>query len=405
MDALMTADRLVSACSDDGFDAGVLVVAELEPVAGPGAPVKPAVYADRQYQEDRRWVRANDELVERAVVVIDNVPSQANRLEAALLSLRDRLGLPDLVLDLSTVGDLPPHLPRRLSCFEFPHRNADAYLRDAELDATPFPKTEVGRAIFSATADDAEALLAWMPQSLLFGFWQTHLGKKRSQAKLARSWVSEIVGVEPATTDTRTLGVKGDPLNLSIDDAVSVDDLDTATWDLTGGAKAGKRRAGDSLAEIGHGQVPVTSSDAAPAAVSFRHIEQRSSVTFAGLRRVSFGSPERNAAGRALLVALGLVAHVAAFGRAFSLRSGCDLRATGTTWTWLGSGADTTIPALAIDDAVALFRDCVEVAEATDLPVGDRWQTPILLTPQPKLASVIAKSWPSMSEDSAGAGH
>ena len=49
--------------------------------------------------------------------------------------------MPELVLDFSDVGSLPAHLPRRLSSLEFPHRNADAYLRDARLGDTDLTKT------------------------------------------------------------------------------------------------------------------------------------------------------------------------------------------------------------------------------------------------------------------------
>ena len=111
------------------------------------------------------------------VLVIDNEPSQANRLEAALEQRRAELGLPEIVLDLTSVGALPPHLPAQISSFRFPHRNADAYLRDAMLNGTKFLNTEVGAAIFGATADKPEALLQWFPQALLFGFWQSHLGR------------------------------------------------------------------------------------------------------------------------------------------------------------------------------------------------------------------------------------
>ena len=153
------------------------------------------------------------------MLVIDNEPSQSNRLEAALEQRRAELGLPEIVLDLTSVGALPPHLPAQISSFRFPHRNADAYLRDAMMDGTRFPKSEAGAAIFSATADKPEALLQWFPQALLFGFWQSHMGK-RSQAKLARAWISEIIGVEPAAAGVRRLGLKGDPLNLSVAEAV-----------------------------------------------------------------------------------------------------------------------------------------------------------------------------------------
>lgn len=231
-------DRLLAACGDLSEDAGITIHTVLEPLAGPGAPVKPAVYEGGRYQLDRRWDYEVDPPEPVDVVVIDNVPSQANRLEAALERLRDRLGLPEIVLDLSGLAALPPHLPKSLSSFRFPHRQADAYLRDALLDGKRFPDTDLGRALLAANADEPNALLQWFPQALLFGFWQSHLGKKRSQAKLARSWVSEIVGYRPATVETRVLAVKGDPLALSVDEPALFDENDLlAGWSLVEGAK------------------------------------------------------------------------------------------------------------------------------------------------------------------------
>src|SRR5690606_38536877 len=175
-----------------------------------------------------------------------------------------------------------------------------------------FTSTAVGAAIFSATADRPQALFEWFPQALLFGFWQSHLGKKRTQAKLPRSWVSEVVGYEPATTGTRVLGLKGDPMNLSIEEPVqwNEDDLLGDEWSpVDGGSKStekGKKR--DRLSNLGHGQVPVSENEAAPAAISFAHVAQRATVSFASLRRIHTGDAEASAAGRALLVALGLAA-------------------------------------------------------------------------------------------------
>ena len=66
-------------------------------------------------------------------------------------------------------------------------------------------------------------------------------------------------------------------------------------------------------------------ADASAAAVSFASVTQRATVSFAQLRRVGLGAghgPDADAAARALLVALGLHAHVLAFGRGFALRSG-----------------------------------------------------------------------------------
>ena len=132
MACMITLKKLRGACADDSFDDGIRIDTDLVPLAGPGGPVKPAVYEGGTYQQDRRWA-APDDAEPTLVIVIDNVPSQANRLEEALRRNLASARVPELVLDLSDLSDLPAHLPRRLSSLEFPHRNADAYLRDAKL--------------------------------------------------------------------------------------------------------------------------------------------------------------------------------------------------------------------------------------------------------------------------------
>ena len=382
----LDADALIAACSNESADAGITITSALEPLGGPGSPVKPASYEGGRFQADRRWWGGGTERRPVDVLVIDNEPSQANRLVAALEQRRADLGLPEIVLDLSSIGELPPHLPGRISSFRFPHRNADAYLRDAMLNGTRFLSTDTGAAIFSATADNPEVLLQWFPQALLFGFWQSHLGKKRAQAKLARAWVSESIGVEPAAATVRRLGLKGDPLNLSVPDAVEFDPND-----LTGGWQFSAK--GKKLADVGHGQVPVGGDDAALAPVSFREVVQQATVSFAALRRVR---PQKGAAeARALLSSLGLVAHLAAFGRSFSLRSGAELRPTGTAWTWLGKTGEQQMEAPSLDAAIQVFRECVSKAEQAGLPVGQQWaSSPLVLTPAVNLAGAIRKTWP-----------
>ena len=76
-------DSLVAGCADDSFDDGIRIDTELEPLSGPGGTVKPAVYEGGTYQTDRRWASPADE-APTPVIVIDNVPSQANRLEEAI---------------------------------------------------------------------------------------------------------------------------------------------------------------------------------------------------------------------------------------------------------------------------------------------------------------------------------
>ena len=392
-------DLLLRGSGDASFDAGIRIDTELTPLAGAGGPVKPAVYEGGRYQEDWRWGSPDDD-EPTPVIVIDNVPSQANRLEDALRRNRGLVPVPEFVLDLSSLPNLPAHLPDQLSSLEFPHRNADAYLRDARLGDEDFIKTELGESIFGATAGKAGPLMAWFPQALLYGFWQSHLGKKRHNTKHARAWVSEIVGWKPAATDTRVFGLKGDSLNLSTDETVVSNPDDRAKWTLGRGeqVEGGKK---DKLSEMGHGQVPFMGDEAAAAAVSFSRVSQRATVSFAQLRRVSLGdgrAESADAASRALLVALGLYAHLLAFGGSFALRSGADLRPARSTATWLGSGGDDEC---ALGDAsamAALLRDALEHAMSAGVPLDGWGGAPVVLTPKDNLRKAIRATWPDLAD-------
>ncbi len=391
-------EALLAGCADDSFDDGIRIDTELVPLAGPGGPVKPAVYEGGAYQTDRRWAAPGDAEA-TPVIVIDNVPSQANRLEDALRRHRDSTSIPELVLDLSKLEHLPAHLPRRLSSLQFPHRSADAYLRDARFGDQDFIKTELGRAIFGATAPACGPLMAWFPQALLYGFWQSHLGKKGHNSKHARAWVSEIIGWQPATTETKVLGLKGDPLNLNTDEAVTSNPDDRTKWDVGKGERVegGKN---DKLSEIGHGQVPFMGADATSASVSFARVTQRATVSFAQLRRIGLGdrSVEADTAARALLVALGLHAHQLAFGRGFALRSGADLRPTATTVTWLGSGGDEACDLGDADVTCELLRSAREHAESVKVPLDGWNEQPPVLLPKDNLLSAIRSTWPELDD-------
>lgn len=393
----ITLDSLLLGCADSHFDDGIRIDTDLEPLAGPGAPVKPAVYEGGEYQQDRRWASIEDD-EPTPVIVIDNVPSQANRLEDALRRHRAGAGLPELVLDLAGVANLPPHLPRQLSSWQFPHRNADAYLRDAMLGDSDFFKTEIGLDIFGATAQTCAPLIKWFPQALLFGFWQSHLGKKRSNAKHARAWVSEIIGWKPASTDTRTRGLKGDSLNLSVDESVTADPDDSTDW----GSGKGQKKA---LSEIGHGQVPFMGKDATAAAVSFSRVSQKATVSFAQLRRIQLGSDydERAVwAARALLVALGLYGHILAFGRGFALRSGAELRPARTVVTWLGGAGDEGCAPINAEGALGLLNEAKQNAKDVGVPLDGWDREPLVLSPKANLCNVIRKTWPDLDGEEAG---
>ncbi len=393
----LTLGMLRAACDEDATDGAIVLDAALEPVGGHGTPINPAIYEGGRYQHDRRW-DSSDATEPTAVIVIDNVPSQANRLEAALEATADATGIPRLVLDLNgeEFDHLPPHLPRSLSSLRWPHRNADAYLRDGLLDSSPFAQSVTGSSIIGASAASAGALVAWFPQALIYGFWQSHLGRKRTQAKHARAWVSEIVGWAPATGGgadglTRTLGVKGDPLNIG-DVGTAMPEVDgdlLAGWNLDTDKSAGEKAK---MSSLGHGQVPFRSGDEALAPVSFRKITQKATLSFPQLRRIRLGdsySYEQDAEARTLVAALALHAHQSAFGRAFALRSGTDLVVA-------ESEARLDSKAIAIDDSASLVGEALEAARSTGVPT-EGWETePIHLTPNKELSKAIRATWPDL---------
>ena len=397
MSRQITLEALLNGCADDSFEDGIRIDTELEPLGGAGAPVKPAVYEEGQYQNDRRWQAIGD-AEPTPVIVIDNVPSQANRLEEALRQHRESVGVPEFVLDLSELR-LPAHLPKQLSSLQFPHRNADAYLRDALRNGKDFLREPDGEALFDATPQACGPLVEWFPQSLLYGFWQSHLGKKRTNTKHARAWVSEIIGWQPASVETKNKGLKGDPLNLTTgkdDMDVTSNKDDRTKWDI-GKRKDVEGGQTDKLSEIGHGQVPfMREADLAAAAVSFARVTQRATVSFAQLRRVSLGTgaASADAAVRALLVALGLHAHQLAFGRGFALRSGGELRPTARTATWLDSSGDAPCDLGDTAATLALLQEAKEHAKSLQVPLEGWDQAPTILTPKDNLKKAIRSTWP-----------
>lgn len=77
------------------------------------------------------------------MVKLDEYQSQANRVEEALLDARDagRIRLPLFEMHV----DAAPW-SIRLTSLDFPHRYADAYLRDSTINGVRFDKTEIGQA-------------------------------------------------------------------------------------------------------------------------------------------------------------------------------------------------------------------------------------------------------------------
>ena len=293
------------------------------------------------------------------------------------------------MLEFSLAGsNLPPHLPTKITSLELPHRHADAYLRDSEVNAVAFDKTPLGEALVKATGVDPGALVGWFPHSLYLGFWQSHRGKQTA-AKHPRAWQSSIIGWNPAVEQSEIegadrrferRGTKGDPLNLAAD------------------AKGDK---GKKLSEEGHGQVPFggkgTSEERrGPQPVSFERIVQQASLSFPILRQVATrpttAAPDPVHT-RVLSALLALWSFRIKFGQPFVLRTGTTLEPDDIPIVVLG-GQRIELPK--IDDLTQMVHDTAKLACAGMSKELNGWQRdPLHLEPNKKLQDYIAKTWPT----------
>ena len=127
------ANLVLEAVGPERAWAGVQFSSEFQAAGGekvfpPSYPVEGRERDASPYLSEKRLV--DGEL--REVVVLDQVPSQANRVESALLRARDagRIRLP--LFELTTATSAGEEV--RITSLEFPHRYADSYLRDSHID-------------------------------------------------------------------------------------------------------------------------------------------------------------------------------------------------------------------------------------------------------------------------------
>ena len=125
----------------------------LQPAGGVNDKVFPPTYPAPRGQEgtryamETRWIQQEaDEPVPTDCILVDSVPSQANRLEEHALRCRDALGLPDIKVLFTRLDNETP-----LSAMEAPHRIFDALLRVSELSGEPFRNSTIGQSLINST--------------------------------------------------------------------------------------------------------------------------------------------------------------------------------------------------------------------------------------------------------------
>lgn len=332
-------ERLVAGTTNRSRDAGIRIVAKCEPSGGPGTRVMPPTYPGGYVTEKR--VLTDGEVV--SVVQLDSYQSQANRAEEALLDARDegRIELPLFEMNV----DVEPWQVR-LTSLDFPHRYADAYLRDSTIDDVRFDTTDIGKALRVAEPRRADAVFRHDPGSLVFGAWNSH--RSGRQPKFSRAYRSETLGLGWEGASRK--GGRLDPNNLTgaVDDVAKKE----ADW----GFVVGEKVKGKRLSEIGHGNA--LSGDEAPGGVTVAGIQRLAFVSFAQLSRLRFPSVAADQQGtiRAALAALALAADRLAFDRAgLVYRSGCELTVKTDELAWEGRGGDLEPLSLDVDGALQLF--------------------------------------------------
>ena len=376
-------------------DAAIRRVQVLQPVGGVGDKIFPPTYPGDRNNDPPRHVfeKRHVDGDEVWAVLIDSVQSQANRLEEALLgAARDGLKLPFVTVDFSD-ANLDP--VREITSLDAPHRVYDAILRDSQLGDERFMRSEHGRRLAAASPADATALLELSPSALVFGAWHSQGEGGGLGAKFSRTLVSEIMGVRVPVEEVpnqrtdevvprswgRRTGSRVDPLGVLRKVKVFKSPTDWATT-KEGAGKGGKEVR---PSEINHSNIAPTVQ---PLGVTCAYAEHRAVISFAALRRLHFGSEERNAAGRSLVALIGLFALMEQDLRGYALRSRCDLVCDGVA-PWELVHADGSTEALSLDRGE--IRTLYDAAYERAAEAGFKFES-LKLTPQPKLVEIVQTS-------------
>ena len=372
----------------------------LQPEGGAGEKIFPPTFAGGVYCWEQR--RLGDAVKE--CVLLDSVAAQANRLEEALLkAVAEGLVLPELRVDFKNAGEVSDL--GQIGVLSAPHRVFDAILRDTLIDGKVFGKSDLYKKLAGANVRNANALFEHAPTALLFGCWDSTGAAGGIGNKFARALTSEMVGIDAKFGENEG-GVRTDPL--SIVKEAGVTSKDNFEWTVAKSAAKTNIRP----SEINHGNILVSSAETshtfvlgdklvtqkhtARGGVTVDHALQISVISLNAIRRLRFpnsdgtANPARDSAAHRVLATIGLLALTLGREQGYWLRSRCGLVAEGFSDFEIVH-ADGRIETMTFDSkaAHAELSDAVKSAKAAGLP----WlETPVMLTPQPKLIELIKKS-------------
>lgn len=387
-----------------GNAAAFRCVTEYQPAGGPGDKVFPPTYAGGLYAVETRVF--NGQRIE--CVLLDSVPSQANRMELALLeAYRAR----KIDLPLISVRFDQEIIQKKftITSLEAPHRIADAIFRDCLLDGTIFRSSRIGRILDNVGAGNATGLLGVCPQALFLGLWDSAGPLGGSGGKIQRALVSEIIGLEAEAgvkTESRI-----DPLQIMLDAgplyerAIRTQQLPHWTLDENLAAldkgerpkKLGKSKEDKAPegrpSEANHSNVAPTIKKGG---FTVSKAIQTTVLSLAALRRLRFpidsksdSEFEVDLAARTALATLALAAAVLVREQGADLRSRCLLFPVEEfVWHLLDTPGKVKPYILNSEQALDLFKAALAEAKAKKLP----WEDEIVLTPSEELVRLVANS-------------
>lgn len=398
-----------------GEAAAIRSVTRLQPAGGPGDKIFPPTYAVEKaplkYATELRRIEGK----EVQTVLLDSVPSQANRMEDALLAAWDeqRAHFPVITVDFSGaegVKDLD-----RITTLQAPHRIADALLRDSvDEQGRFFRDTQAGRAFTDSSPSNATAVYQYCPTALVFGVWDSTGPRGGLGTKFQRALISEIVGIgvvagakTASRIDPAAIGSNvpvyhhkdnRDDWTIREDEALKEKGGKLVQFSRKGAEGKGKPSA------INHSNVAPT-IDTTSGGVTVDFAQQTVVLSLAALRRLRFQSdvsgkrlerevrPHAEHAARTALAALGLAAVVLQRARGYDLRSRSVLIPEPGGPLVLEvlpvDGGEPIRYSMTIPEAEALLDKAHEKAKKA----GFGWERePLRLKPAPKLADLIRKS-------------
>jgi len=383
-----------------GSAAAFRLTLKLEPIS---PKVFPPTYEGGKYATEDRIIGGQ----RLPCVLLDSVPSQANRMEAALQDAWDGglIELPVVTADFTAVQN--PGVPK-VTSLQAPHRVADAILRDSNLpDGTKFRQSPMGKELDQLTTGYATPLLKYAPHCLVFGMWDSTGPRGGLGVKFARAVISEIIGVN--AVGGRKTSSRIDPLNIRVSSGKLYQAKDGWTLDEKNAVKVKDKAQllgkDGKPSEANHGNVTPSISDGG---FTIDYAEQSTVLSLPALRRLRFplagatkSDPAADAAARTYLAALGLLGATLSVEAGYDLRSRCVLRATDAiVWHLLGKPGEADAPVtLDRDGALKLYGEALAAVKKAGLPVVT---DEVVLTPSADLVTLVKKSMELAAAEAGG---